>query len=84
MYADALHYCRSCPECAIVAGGRKPEWPPLDPIPVQIVGIDIMDLPRSESRKKHGLVLQDILTKWPPVYHMEDQKTAHIAKLLVE
>ena len=59
--------------------------PPLQLIPVQrpfqIVGIDIMDLLRTEKDNKHVLVIQDFLTK---VYPMPDQKTARIVKILVE
>jgi len=45
-----------------------------------IVGVDIMDLPRTERGNNHVLVLQDFLTKWPMVYPMPDQKTTGIVK----
>ena len=62
--------------------------PPLHPIPVQrvfqIVGVDILDLPRTEAGNKHVVVFQDFLSKWPLVYPVPDQKAIHLARLLVE
>jgi hypothetical protein len=87
MYKDAINHSNSCPDCAIAIGGR-PGRPPLQPIPVQrilqIVGVDVMDLPRTERGNKHVLVYQDFLSKWPMVFPIPDQKTERIAKLLVE
>ena len=78
MYSDALHYVRNCPECAIVSGGGQQHRPPLHPIPVQrpfqIIGVDIMDLPRTQQGNKHVIVFQDFFTKWPMVYPVHDQK----------
>ena len=88
MYSDILRYARNCPECAIVSGGGRLKRPPLHPIPVQrpfqIVGVDIMDLPKTNEGNCHVLVFQDFLTKWPLVYPMPDQKSIQIAKDLVE
>ena len=50
MYTDALEFCRSCPQCAIVTGGggmssnRYTLHIPVQRI-FQIIGLDIMDLP---------------------------------------
>lgn len=64
------------------------ETPPLQPIPVsrpfQILGVDIMDLPKTERGNKHVLVIQDFLTKWPWVHPLYDQKTTRIVEVLVE
>ena len=88
MYRDVDRHCKSCPQCAVVTGAGRPGRPPLRPIPVsrpfQIVGVDVMDLPRTERSNKHVIVFQDFLTKWPLVFPMPDQKTQRIAKLLVE
>ena len=50
MHASTQRFVRNCSACSIVFGGGKVTRPPLQPIPVQqpfqIVGIDIMDLPR--------------------------------------
>ena len=53
MYSNAVGFCKACPDCAIVTGiGRKCN-PPLQPIIVdqvfQIVGIDIMELPKTNN-----------------------------------
>ena len=51
MHADTLRFVRNCPTCSIVSGGGKVTRPPLHPIPVQqpfqIVGVDIIDLPKT-------------------------------------
>ena len=43
--------CKSCPECAVVMGGGRVTRPPLSSIlvhrPFQIIGVDIMALPRT-------------------------------------
>ena len=88
MYADALRVARNCPECAVVSDGAKLTRPPLHPIPVQcpfqIVGVDVVDLPKTIDGNCHVLVFQDYLTKWPLVYPIPDQKAVRIVKLLVE
>ena len=68
--------------------GRVNNGPPLHPIPVQrafqIVGLDVMDLPKTESGNKHVVVFQDYLTKWPFVFPVPDQKAVRIAEFLAE
>ena len=88
MHADTLRFARNCPACAIVSGGGRPTRPPLHPIPVQrpfqIVGMDIMDLPKTNSGNCHVLVFQDYLTKWPLVFPIPDQKSIRIVQILAE
>ena len=88
MYTDVLNHCSSCPQCAIVNRSGRVNRPPLQPIPVarpfQIVGVDIMDLPCTESGNKHVVVFQDYLTKFPLVFPVPDQKAVQLARLLVE
>ena len=88
MYVDAIHFARNCPECAIVAGGGKVHRPPLHPIPVQrpfqIMGIDIMELPKTAAGNRYVIVLQDFLTKWPMIFAAPDQKAHRIVRLLAE
>ena len=88
MYVQTLDYCQSCPQCCAVRGGTKMGKPPLHPIPVskpfQILGIDIMDLPKTGRGNKHVLVIQDFLSKWPWVIPMADQKTITIVRALLE
>ncbi len=67
MHGDVNQHCKTCPQCVIVTGAGRPGHPPLQPIPVskpfQIMGIDIMDLPRTTKGNKHVVVVQDFLTK---------------------
>ena len=91
MYSDTREHCKSCAQCAIVTGtvvvvGKLK--PPLHPIRVQrafqIVGVDVMHLPVTESGNKHVLVFQDFLTKWPMIYPIPNQQTVHIVRLFAE
>ena len=88
MYADTMAFCKKCPECVIATGGQRQHKPYLQPIPVQrpfqIIGVDIMDLPCTESGNKHVIVFQDMFTKWPMVFPVPDQKSVRIARLLCE
>ena len=88
MYADIFAFCKKCPECAIVTGAGRQHRPPLRPIPVQRpfqkVGVDIMDLPCTERGNKHVVVFQDMLTKWPVVFPVPDQKAERLVRLLCE
>ena len=63
------HHCQNCPQCAYVSNPRHSRRPLLQPIPVerafQIVGVDIMDLPKTKRGNQHVIVFQDFLTKWP-------------------
>ena len=85
-----VHVCR-CPfilqDCAVVTGGGYQHKPALRPIPVerpfQKIGVDIMDLPCTERGNKH-VVFQDMLTKWPMVFPVPDQKTKRLVRLLCE
>ena len=87
MYRDSMTYAKSCPECMITSGNGRHKPPPLHPIPVtrpfQIVGVDIMDLPKTQSGNKHVVVFQYYLTKWPMVFPVPDQKAQQIVDLLV-
>ena len=87
MYSDAIDYCRSCPSCVTVTGGGQVTKPPLCPIPVerpfQILGVDIMKLPKTASGNSCALVFQDYLSKWPMVFAIPDQKSSRIVQILV-
>ena len=52
--------------------------------PFQIVGMDIMDLPKTNSGNCHILVFQDYLMKWLLVFPIPDQKSIRIAQILAE
>ena len=53
MYTDVLRFCQNCPKCAVCTGSGRHDNPPLHPIcvqrPFQIIGVDIMDLPRTKQ-----------------------------------
>ena len=88
MCADVLSFCKRCPDCAVVTGGGYQHKPPLRQIPVerpfQEIGVDRMDLPCTERGNKHVVVFQDMLTKWPMVFPVPNQKTERLARLLCE
>ena len=48
------------------------------------MGVDIMDLPKTERGNQHVIVFQDFLTKWPMVFPVPDQKAIRIAHLLAD
>ena len=86
MYTDSM--AKSCPQCVVAGGTVRVRKPPLQPIPVnrifQIVGVDIMELPRTTQGNKYVVIFQDFLSKFPLVFPTPDQKSLRIAKLLVE
>ncbi len=88
MCCDTVKFCKSCPECAIVSGVGRQNKPPLCPIsvqwPFQIVGVDVMELPKTSKGNKYVIVFQDFETKWPLVFPAPDQLTTRIVKLLTE
>ena len=88
MYSDAEKFASSCPECIVATGTGRKIKPPLQPIPVQrpfqVLGIDVMDLPLTEKRNRHVVVIQDLFTKCPLVFPVPDQKALRIAKLIAE
>ena len=88
MYADVEKFVKSCPDCTFVTGSGRRRLPPLKPIPVQrpfqIVGVDIMELPKTRKGNRYVVVFQGFFTKWPLVFPVPDQKTHRLTQLLVE
>ena len=88
MLKDAVEHCKNCPQCAIVNCHGKQLRPPLQPIPVerafQILGVDIMELPKTSRGNQFVIVFQDYLSKFPLVFPIPDQKTERIVRLLAE
>ena len=86
MYSDTLEYVQNCPECAITTRKGYHRPPPLHPIPVQrpfqIIGIDIMYLPKTIEGIKQVIVFQDYLSKWRIVYPIPDQKAIRLVQIL--
>ena len=88
MYSDIMEFCKVCPECVTVSGVGRRHKPPLHPIPVsrpfQILGVDLMELPKTSSGNRYVVVFQDMFTKWPFVFPVPDQQSVRIVKFLAE
>ena len=88
IYSDYLNHAKACPQCTVDKGARRRIIPSLKPIPVdrifQIVGVDIIELPKTHIRNKYMVVFQDSLSKWSMVFSVADQKATTLVKLLVE
>lgn len=86
MYSDTMEFCKNCPQCATVSGFGRHHKPPLHPIPVsrplQIFGVDIMELPKTSSGNSYVVAFQDLFTKWPFVFPVPDQQSIRIVRLL--
>jgi len=50
----------------------------------QIIGIDVLELPKTECGNQYDIVFQDFLTKWPMVFATLDQRAIRIVRLLAE
>ena len=50
---------------------------------MQVLGVDITELPKTDSGNQYIFIFEDLLTKWPFEFRMPDQKASRIAKLLV-
>ena len=60
MYTDVYKCCHGCSQCATVTGEGRKSKPLLHLIPVQrpfqIVGVDVLELPETESGNKFAIV----------------------------
>ena len=88
MHADMKRHCRSCLTCATRKGTGRAFKPPLQPIPVgrpfHRIGVDVLQLPLTESGNQYVVIFLDYLTKWVEAFPVPDQNATTIAKLLVE
>lgn len=84
---DIVKWCCACLVCATHSVGRSIK-PFLTPIPVHgpfdRIGVDVLQLPKSNSGNCYTVVFMDYLTKWLEVFPAADQTAPTIAKLLVE
>lgn len=68
MYGDVYQHCKGCLTCATYRGGGRRTKPPLMPIkvggPFDRVGVDILEMPLTESGNRYVVVLVEYLTKW--------------------
>ena len=83
MYSDAIDYSRNCPSCVIVTGGGRVAKPPLCPIPwpverpFQILGVDVMKLPKTTSGNSYDWYFRTICRWYSPFLirsHLESLK----------
>ena len=65
MHSDMMNHCKSCLQCTVVNASGRVHKPSLKPIPVQrafqIMGVDIMELPRTKQGNRYVAVFQDFL-----------------------
>ena len=87
MCGDVEKHCRSCLGCVIRRGSGRATNPPLSQNPVggpfHRVGVDVLQLPLTESGNCYLLVFVDYLTKWVEAFPIHDQSAETIARLLV-
>ena len=87
MRRDINAWCRACTKCATRNMG-PPVRPKLTPIPVggpfDMVGVDVLQLPKTKRGNRYAVVFMDYLTKWPEVYAVPDQTAPTLARLFVE
>ena len=88
MRADTRRHCRSCLTCATRKGTGRSSKPPLQPItvggPFHRMGVDVLQLPLTESGNQYVVVFMDYLTKWVEAFAVANQSAKTIAELLVE
>ena len=63
MCGEVERYCMSCMECVSRKGSGRGVRPPLKPI-LTGRGVDVLQLPLTESGNKYMVVFGDYLTKW--------------------
>lgn len=50
----------------------------------QIVGVDMMALPRITQGNQYVLAIQDFLSKWPMLYVIPNKQAHHLVKILLK
>ena len=84
MVGDVHRFCRSCLTCAAYRGAGRKFKPLLRPIPVERVGVDILEMPRTLQGNRYIVVFMEYLMKWVEAYAVEDQTSETIARLLID
>lgn len=79
IYIDMQWSSAGTVECATTVGVGRENRPPLHPIPVQlpfqIMGLDIMELPKTTLQgNRYVIMFQDFLAKWPLVFPLQIRK----------
>lgn len=86
-YKETINYVDSCPVCAKLkdAPPTRPELYPITDFekPFDIIGVDILELSRTNNNNKYVLVFTDYLTKWVEAFAIRDMKAETIAKIFI-
>ena len=87
MRKDVRTWCKACGVCFSQRAGPS-HCPPLTPIPVSDqfdrVGVDVLQMPQSDSGNRYIVAFVDYLTKWAEAFTVPNQTALTIARLLVE
>ena len=79
---------RSCLTCATRKGTGRAKRLPLQPIavggPFHRVGVNVLQLPLTQSGNQYKVVFMDYLTEWVEAFAVANQTATTIAQLLVE
>uniref|UniRef100_A0A914Y7U5 RNA-directed DNA polymerase n=1 Tax=Panagrolaimus superbus TaxID=310955 RepID=A0A914Y7U5_9BILA len=84
---DVAEWTKACMQC-FAHGSHRRDRPPLHPIktdlPMQIVGMDIAEMPMSEKGFKYMLVIIDHFTKYASAYPLLSKSAEEVAKVFLE
>ena len=87
IYRDVELHVSSCETCQ-KAKLSLPTKAPLVSTPVgrtmQLLQVDVLEVPNSINRNRYLLVVEDAFSKWIECYPMKDQKAETITKFLVD
>ena len=90
MYTDLIEFCKTCPQCQLVAPGRKGNRVPLIPMPIievpfSRIAMDIVGpLERSRRGNRYILVIMDYATKYPEAFPLRHIKARQVANALLQ
>ncbi len=88
MYSEVKNFCKTCPECQIIAG-KSPSIAPLVPIPAvstpfERIGVDVVGpLPKSQKGNRLILVICDYATRYPEAYPLREVTAKQVANALL-
>uniref|UniRef100_A0AC34FIH0 Reverse transcriptase n=1 Tax=Panagrolaimus sp. ES5 TaxID=591445 RepID=A0AC34FIH0_9BILA len=84
---DLAEWSKACMQC-FAHGSHRRDRPPLHPIktdlPMQIVGMDIAEMPNTEKGYKNMLVIIDHFTKYASAYPLHTKSAEEVAKVFLE
>uniref|UniRef100_A0A914Z6D5 RNA-directed DNA polymerase n=1 Tax=Panagrolaimus superbus TaxID=310955 RepID=A0A914Z6D5_9BILA len=84
---DLAEWTKACMQC-FAHGSHRRDRPPLHPIktdlPMQIVGMDIAEMPISEKGFKYMLVIIDHFTKYASAFPLHSKAAEEVAQVFLE